>query len=272
VRILFLLLCGLAHAHPASPTAWGAIKGPAPGAAEAIGGYSAGCIVGAARLPLTGAGFRVTKPERLRVWGHPALISFLEHLAGTLHSRKLPLLQIGDLGQPRGGPAPSGHASHQTGLDVDIAFTAPENGKSPSMLDAKKQQPNKLFSPKVVQMLKLAASDPRVDRIFVHPVLKRALCQGGGPWLHKLRPWWGHHDHFHVRLACPAESKECTPQPALPDGDGCAEVAWWFSAAAKADRDQAHDAYSAKVGAGPELPARCDPLLEPDVKSAEMIK
>jgi penicillin-insensitive murein endopeptidase len=244
---------------------------PAPGTAESIGGYSAGCIVGASRLPLAGEGFRVTKPERQRVWGHPNLIGFLQQLAGKLHTRKLPTLFIGDLGQPRGGPAPSGHASHQTGLDVDLSFVAPVDGKSPSMLD-NKQRPNKLFTPRVIQMLKLVATDPRVDRIFVHPALKRALCDHPDAWLRKLRPWWGHHDHFHVRLACPPDSKECVPQAALPDGDGCAEVAWWFSAAAKADRDDAHNAYSAKVGAGPDLPARCDPLLETDAKSAEVIK
>ena len=59
-------------------------------------------------------------------------------------------------------------------------------------------------------MLEVAASDPVVDRIFVNPVIKRELCTHEPPgslWLRKLRPWWGHHDHFHVRLRCPPGSE-----------------------------------------------------------------
>ena len=40
----------------------------------AIGGYSAGCIDGAVALPKIGDGFRVAKPERNRVFGHPLLV------------------------------------------------------------------------------------------------------------------------------------------------------------------------------------------------------
>jgi penicillin-insensitive murein endopeptidase len=227
-------------------------------------------MVGASRLPLSGPGFRVTRPERGRVWGHPSLVGYLKQLGAQLRSRKLPLLFIGDLAQARGGPAPSGHASHQTGLDVDVAYCAPQEGKPPSVLDAKKR-PGKLFTNQVQQLLRLAAADARVDRIFVHPAIKRALCSGAGDhaWLRKVRPWWGHHDHFHVRLSCPAESGECRPQAALPEGDGCGELGWWFSADAQADRDKAHDTYSAKVGAGPELPARCDSVLAAGTAAAE---
>jgi len=62
-----------------------------------------------------------------------------------------------------------------------------------------------------------------VDRIFVNPVIKRALCatQTQRDWLAKVRPWWGHDEHFHIRLACPSGAAECEPQPAVPPGDGC---------------------------------------------------
>jgi penicillin-insensitive murein endopeptidase len=131
------------------------------------------------------------------------------------------------------------------------------------MLDEKREQPNKLFNAKVVRLLQFAVADTRVDRIFVHPALKRGLCRAAGDhaWLHKLRPWWGHHDHFHVRLACPADSRNCQAQPTLPPGDGCAEIDWWFRKEADGDRQKAHEAYSAKVGAGPTLPPRCDAVL-----------
>jgi penicillin-insensitive murein DD-endopeptidase len=261
-------LCAVAQAEPAvgtpsSPQAWNAVRQPAPWTAESIGGYSAGCLAGASQLPPKGAGYVIARPERGRVWGHPSLISFLEQLGARAKQLKLPAFFIGDLAQPRGGPAPSGHASHQTGLDVDVAYGAMANGELPSMLDGKKQ-PGKLFTAKVVRLLQLAAADPRVDRMFVNPAIKRALCQASGDraWLRKLRPWWGHHAHFHVRLACPERSAECVPQPALPAGDGCGELDWWFSREQDADRGKAQDAYSAKVGGAPELPARCNSVLD----------
>ena len=165
----------------------------------------------------------------------------------------------------RGGPAPSGHASHQTGLDVDVWFLPPTGGHAPSMVDAARKQPSAAFGARMVRLLQAAAADPRVDRIFVNPILKRALCDKSGGdrgWLQKLRPWWGHDDHFHVRLACPADSPACTPQAPLPPGDGCGELAWWFDEKAQADREKGHQTYAAKVGAAPVLPDGCKVLLD----------
>jgi penicillin-insensitive murein endopeptidase len=248
-----------------APTPWAKFRTPSAGPARAIGGYSAGCIAGAVGLPLRGDGFRVVRPERGRVFGHPLLIALIRELGARLKSLGLPALAIGDLGQPRGGPAPTGHASHQTGLDVDIWF-APPVGKQPvSMVDVAHGRPAPRFTSAVAHVLELAAPDSRVDRIFVHPVLKRALCQSGGAgreWLRKIRPWWGHADHFHLRLACPSDSSECVPQPALPPGDGCDDLDWWFDPKAQADRDKGHQSYAAKVGAAPELPPGCSALLE----------
>ena len=244
------------------PTPWSQFKLPVKGPAQAIGGYSAGCIAGALQLALRGDGFRVAKPERHRIFGHPALIAMIRDLGQKVKSLHLPPLSLGDLGQARGGPAPTGHASHQTGLDVDIQFTH----DAAKMVDAVKQQPLELFTDKVARLVELAASDPRVERIFVNPILKRALCQRTDEdraWLRKVRPWWGHDDHFHVRLACPADSPACEPQPPLPPGDGCDTLAWWFDAKAQADRAKAHDSYSAKVGAAPPLPEGCKALLDP---------
>jgi penicillin-insensitive murein endopeptidase len=83
-----------------------------------------------------------------------------------------------------------------------------------------------------VTLLRLAASDPNVERIFVNAVIKTALCRaapaGDRAWLHRLRPWWEHDDHFHVRLRCPDGSPECQAQAPIPPGDGCdAVLASW---------------------------------------------
>jgi penicillin-insensitive murein endopeptidase len=73
-----------------------------------------------------------------------------------------------------------------------------------------------------------------VDRIFINPAIKKAMCEsvpanGDRSWLRKLRPWWGHDEHFHVRLACPADSPDCFVQAPMPDGDGCgAELESWL--------------------------------------------
>jgi penicillin-insensitive murein DD-endopeptidase len=265
---LFLAVGTFARADEKTPTQWALFKEPTKRAPRAIGGYSAGCIDGAVALPLHGDGFRVAKPERHRIFGHPALVEMIEGLGRRLASLHLATLAVGDLGQARGGPAPTGHASHQTGLDVDLWFLPPVDGHAVSMIDATRTKPSARFTAAVMRMLELAATDTHVDRIFVHPVLKRAMCEqtagvADRGWLRKLRPWWGHDDHFHVRLSCPADSPDCVAQSPLPPGDGCGELAWWFDKKAQEDREKSHQTYSAKVGAAPELPDGCRALLDP---------
>jgi penicillin-insensitive murein endopeptidase len=86
------------------------------------------------------------------------------------------------------------------------------------------------------ELLQTAASSATVERIFVNPAIKKHLCsvaQGDRHWLAKLRPWWGHDDHFHARLRCPAGDRMCIPQGPLPPGDGCGKsLDWWFGAEA----------------------------------------
>jgi penicillin-insensitive murein endopeptidase len=261
--LLGLLLVATAHASP--PTPWSLVRTPAPGPARAIGGYGAGCITGAVALPVSGAGFRVVRPERLRVFGHPLLIGLIEDLGRALNGLHLRPLAVGDLGQPRGGPAPSGHASHQTGLDVDLWFLPPQRDKGVSMVDAALKRPAAIFTDAAARLIELVAKDPRVERLFLNPVLKRALCdqaRGDRAWLRKVRPWWGHDDHFHVRLACPTDSPECEAQAPLPPGDGCDALAWWFDAAAQAERGKQHESYSARVGAARTLPPSCSALID----------
>jgi penicillin-insensitive murein endopeptidase len=82
------------------------------------------------------------------------------------------------------------------------------------------------------ELIRTAAYDPAVTRIFVNAAIKKALCREAGAdrdWLSKVRPWYGHAEHFHVRLACPADSAECKPQPQPDPSDGCGhELDFWF--------------------------------------------
>jgi penicillin-insensitive murein endopeptidase len=225
----------------AADSPWGAVRTPSAGAMQAIGGAANGCIAGAAALPADGPGFSVIRVGRNRFYGHRDTIAFVERLGRAAQAAGLAPFYVGDMAQPRGGPMASGHGSHMNGMDVDIWFNldpkpalppvAREEVDLPSMvLPDKSGIDPKRFDARQVSLLRLAASEPRIDRIFVNPVIKRELCRLPDPaWLHKIRPWYGHDEHFHVRLTCPADSPGCVGQAPIPAGDGCdASLDWWF--------------------------------------------
>jgi len=261
---------------PTSAAQWNGQHVPSTGPAQAIGGTSSGCLPGAATLPASGPGYEVLHLDRNRRYGHPTLVDFVRRLGKTAKARRLGLMVVGDLSQPRGGPTPSGHRSHQTGLDVDVGYAAPpglrgghvspadrERLSPPAVIDLRTHAPTAAWSPKVVALLTAAAADPAVDRIFVNPAIKRMLCDGAtrrAPFMSRIRPWWGHHDHFHARLKCPEGSLACTPQEPPPD-DGCGpSLAWWFSPDAQATRERRHEPGEQS---GPKVPEACMPLLAP---------
>ena len=241
--------------------------------AESIGTYNNGCLSGAVSLPTEGTGYQVMRLSRKRYYGHPNLIHFIEALGQSVASQKLGAVLVGDLGQPRGGPTLSGHRSHQTGLDVDIwfllspqaasrtlAFNDREHWGAPSVLAGPSDAINySQWSPTNEKILEIAAQMPEVDRIFVNPSVKRELCtrKTAHNWLRKIRPWWKHDDHFHVRLKCPQTNLQCQPQEPLPAGDGCdAGLAWWFSAEAKTPAAKKPEPTKPLV-----LPALCNRVL-----------
>ncbi|GAB4519889.1 MAG: hypothetical protein Tsb0019_20580 [Roseibium sp.] len=230
---------------------FGAAAGPAPLKARAIGSYAKGCLAGGAELPTDGPTWQAMRLSRNRNWGHPDLIAYLKDLASDAPKVGWNGLLVGDLAQPRGGPMLSGHASHQIGLDADIwltempgrRLTAEEREQISAIsmlkgpLDVKgadrRVDPRK-WTDTHARLIRRAASDPRVARIFVNPTIKKALCEfetgRDRAWLRKVRPWWGHHYHFHVRLSCPAGSIGCKNQNPPPPGDGCGEnLAYWLS-------------------------------------------
>ncbi len=119
ITSLFLLLSGLAPVYAGN--GWSEVAYPLSGPPQVIGSHAAGCIAGAVALPLVGDGYQVMRPSRNRYYGHPLLVRFVERLGRQAAARGGRLL-VGDLGQPRGGPMPNGHRSHQSGLDVDVWF------------------------------------------------------------------------------------------------------------------------------------------------------
>lgn len=238
--------------------AWDDVDGPAPGGPEPIGRYAAGCLIGAERLPPDGTGYQAVQLERNRHYGHPALVDFIESLGERADAARIGLLPIGDMSQPRGGPMIEAHASHQLGLDVDVYFRLDlprlpieqrEDVELPAMTDA--------FGDAQIELLQLAASSPGVARIFVNPRIKQLMCERPWPdrsFLRRLRPWYGHEDHMHVRLDCPAASAQCVPQPVPPPGDGCgAELESWLARGPLPSRAPGERRM-------PALPERCETL------------
>ncbi|MEM7470334.1 MAG: penicillin-insensitive murein endopeptidase [Pseudomonadota bacterium] len=207
---------------------------------EPIGGYANGCAAGLQQMPETGATWQAMRLSRNRNWAMPETIDYVQDLSRVAAAQGWAGLYVGDMSQPRGGPMLTGHRSHQSGLDADIwmnpaksmslSSTERENISAISMRRAEGAFVNVKWSRAHHEVLKAAASDARVARIFVFPGAKVQMCKdatGDRSWLRKIRPWWGHHYHFHVRLSCPPGARDCVDQTPPPAGDGCAEAQTW---------------------------------------------
>ena len=225
---------------------FGRVTTPSGGLPHVYGFYSRGCLAGGRELPPDGPDWQVMRPSRNRAWGYPNLIAFIERFAHKVPEvSHWPGVLVGDMAQPRGGPMLNGHASHQIGLDVDFWLKAMPSTRLPRAerefmsstnvvaADRRDVDPAK-WTPDHLAVLKAAAQDPEVERIFVNAAIKKAICRearGDRSWLEKVRPMYGHDYHFHVRLACPARESACREQDPVPGGDGCAPgaLAYWFS-------------------------------------------
>ncbi|MEQ9618513.1 MAG: penicillin-insensitive murein endopeptidase [Deltaproteobacteria bacterium] len=241
---------------------------------ESIGSYTAGCIRNSTAIPRDGEGFQVIRPGRGRFYAHPDTVNYIKSLASKVDEQLNGILLIGDVAQRTGGPMFDEHSSHQTGLDADIllwqhpialnrslTFVEREHIHPQSVLtDDERRIDEFKWNDNMGEILKLAASDNRVDRIFVNPLIKKKLCRSyeGEKWLAKIRPWYGHDGHFHVRLRCPPGNHLCVPQKPLNIyEDGCgSELDSWFTADGSVKSRKA----SGK-SIPPRLPDECIPIV-----------
>lgn len=220
---------------------FGYLPTPAAMEPESVGGYANGCQAGAVELPETGETWQAMRLSRNRNWAQPTTVSFVQDLSAFAATQPgWSGLYVGDMSQPRGGPMLSGHASHQTGLDIDVWMLPPnrlnlsaserENISSIRMDSHEGAYVNSSWTPQHEAILRRAAEDPRVARIFVFAGAKVEMCKnatGDRSWLNKIRPWHGHNYHFHVRLNCVRGDRNCAPQDPPPAGDGCADAQAW---------------------------------------------
>lgn len=254
-------------------------QSPAP-----YGSYAKGCLAGGKQLAESGPTWQAMRLSRGRNWGHPELIDMVTKLSQFAAQQPgWNGLYIGDMSQPRGGPMLTGHRSHQIGLDADIWMLPPtslnltrkqrENISSISTRRAKGAYVNDAWTSSHHKIMRAAAKDPRVSRIFVFPGAKVQMCndeRGDRSYLRKIRPWYGHHYHFHIRLACPKGATGCRDQNPPPAGDGCADAREWQ--ANILNPPKAKPAPKPKKPAAPrkarrelvlaDLPAQCKPVLD----------
>lgn len=264
--VLSLFVVGCSH-HLPDYTSRMSTRLPTESKPEAIGEYALGCLSGAQTFTGQEKGIILSQTKRGRYWGHPDLINLLTRAGEEFHKKKMSLI-IGDLSQSRGGPTITGHNSHQTGLDVDVWFQMPSIKEKMSFktIETEDMKPQSDLNADQIKMIQFFARDPSVERIFINPGFKKKLCSTSAPYKlsadehHRLRAWYGHDDHIHVRLKCPVDSPLCVSQKPIPDGDGCDEnLEWWFTEEAKAgDPDisweELKQLYLNKVE---KLPAQC---------------
>lgn len=248
MRILALLFLGIVWISPVQAETeakqfFGAAKAGSAQKSLPYGGYAKGCLAGGKQLAESSKTWQAMRLSRNRNWAHPETIKFIERLSKKAAREKgWKGLYVGDMSQPRGGPMLTGHRSHQIGLDVDIWMLPPtrlnlsakerENLSSISMRRDNGAFVNSSWTRAHHNILKAAAKDKAVARIFVFPGAKVQMCKdetGDRRWLNKIRPWWGHHYHFHVRLRCPRGAKNCVNQAPPPKGDGCADAQNWVN-------------------------------------------
>lgn len=248
--VLALALAGPVVAQTKANQLFGAKRDGSSQTPSAYGTYAKGCAAGSVQMPETGQYWQAMRLSRNRNWGHPETIQFLKELSAYAATQPgWKGLYIGDISQPRGGPMTSGHASHQIGLDADIWMLPPksltlsraqrEQLSSISVRSKSQKSVNKNYTSAHAAIIRRAAEDPRVDRIFVTAPVKIAMCKtaerSDRKWLQKIRPLYGHHYHFHVRMKCPKGSNRCvTQKPTVNElsngGDGCdTTLNWWVT-------------------------------------------
>jgi penicillin-insensitive murein endopeptidase len=274
------------RAEPLAKTLFGMQKLPAVAAPKSYGFYSKGCFSGGMAIATDGPHWQAMRLSRNRRWGHPTMIQLLERLSRDAAAGGWPGLLVGDISQPRGGPMLSGHASHQIGLDADVWFMQMPNRR----LSANEREtlgaesvlkPNSLYvddhkwTKAHETLLRRTATYHEVERILVHPGIKKKLCDtasGDRGWLRKVRPFWGHDSHFHIRIACQPGSTECKKQEATAPGDGCDKsLAWWFSEepwrpASGPAKPKARDIMTMQ-----QLPAACRTVLDAPSPTSESV-
>jgi penicillin-insensitive murein endopeptidase len=170
--------------------------------------------------------------SRGRTFGHPSLVLMLQRSARQV-AKSFPgsKLVVGDLSHEKGGPL-SGHHSHQSGRDADVAFYARDARGRPIVLDryvafdadgrAKDGSGLVFDDERNYRLIETWVRDARASLtyVFVSRPLKARLVAWGNKHaknrelFERIAPLFlqpenaePHDDHFHVRVRCPAKQE-----------------------------------------------------------------
>jgi len=163
--------------------------------------------------PLVSAeGYRVRRPER--AFGAAHVVAHVKRAIGEVRALypHVHAVAIGDLSFERGGPI-SDHASHRTGLDVDIGFyfTRVPDGYPERFAAADERLDLEATWALIVAFAQTADRDDGVEVIF----LDRAVQARLAAWARRrgtpdeqiafvlgglVKHWPNHVDHMHVRF------------------------------------------------------------------------
>lgn len=183
-------------------------------------------------------GYFIMRPQRKTHFGTNELIYMIAQM-GEYTKKAIPnyVLPIGDLSKEDGGIVGK-HKSHQTGLDVDVAYYFENKNLQKAFASAvviDKPHSNWMVN-KQWGLYKKLVKTQLVDRIFIHKTLKKALCQlaiknneieksdtKGDTYetLRRLIADVDHNTHFHLRLKCSKAQIRCRPLPEPAKGTGC---------------------------------------------------
>lgn len=208
---------------------------------QVYGFYSKGSLRSACSMSQESKGLYHLFHLRKRFYGSDGLIGIIESAAAEMSIRfpNLDRLQVGDLSAEQGGFI-TGHASHQNGLDVDLAYYRNDHREQIDPIGQKGFDESFVFKGRVSpnfdvarnwEVIKLFYDSGRLNRIFVDEKIKEAIClyadsigeiRTREETLKRLRPYPNHDDHMHVRITCPKESMKCESQEPIQDlGSGC---------------------------------------------------
>ena len=278
----------IALAQTPAKQVFGSMTTPTAGQPASHGFYSKGCLSGAVAMPVDGPTWQVMRLSRNRRWGHPTLIGMIEELSIKARRDGWNGLLVGDISQPRGGPMLTGHASHQIGLDADIwltpmpdrrlSYREREEMSAVNVLrDGSVHVDDRRWNRSFERLLYHAAAFPQVERILVHPGVKKKLCdtvQGDRSWLSKIRPYYSHNYHFHIRIGCQPGSPGCRPQQPAGNETGCdSSLQWWFDVGLRPAKPSKNDKKPApakpKVVTVADLPQECSIVVDASGKPAD---
>lgn len=187
---------------------------------------------------LENPGFQILYPKRKTYFGTDDMLAVLSYMGNYNQANmKGYVINVGDISAKKGGKL-GRHSSHQMGLDADISYYFNSKDKQKGLVDAvSSSKPVRSFmAEEQWELFKTIVGQGNVDRIFIHPALKKELCVVAArkgelknsesaavsfETLRVLRPEVHHDDHYHLRLKCSEAQPRCRQMAPPPKATGC---------------------------------------------------